>query len=282
MSSNHVRGGVHLAENNINNNVNDQGAQMSFDPTRKFVVKRTGKQIARMQNMIKRSAIAAAALLVLVALIYALAVMSLGGRGGDFTVKCDPGSRNMISLSEHSDMSDPTVILHGTQVKDMWNITESWLPEDIDGDFEGAHNGSGMTEDDPSYLAYTFYLKNVMDKEIKYDYYLRIVDAESPEDTDLGIEDAARIKIYRNGEPVVYGKNQPDSDKPLPEAESFEDNKARKIINVSDNGIEANAVDKYTVVIWLEGEDPECINEILGAYMKVDMVFNTQPDETEA
>ena len=30
-------------------------------------------------------------------------------------------------------------------------------------------------------------------------------------------------------------------------------------------------VDKVTVVIWLEGDDPECVNAILGGEMKMHM-----------
>jgi hypothetical protein len=30
-------------------------------------------------------------------------------------------------------------------------------------------------------------------------------------------------------------------------------------------------VDKYTVVIWLEGNDPECINDIIGGELKMQM-----------
>ncbi len=32
-------------------------------------------------------------------------------------------------------------------------------------------------------------------------------------------------------------------------------------------------VDKYTVVIWLEGEDPECVNDIMGGYVEFRMKF---------
>ena len=28
-------------------------------------------------------------------------------------------------------------------------------------------------------------------------------------------------------------------------------------------------IDKYTVVIWLEGEDPECVNDILGGTLEL-------------
>ena len=31
---------------------------------------------------------------------------------------------------------------------------------------------------------------------------------------------------------------------------------------------------KYTIVIWIEGNDPDCIDELIGGTMKVDMSFN--------
>jgi len=41
-------------------------------------------------------------------------------------------------------------------------------------------------------------------------------------------------------------------------------------------------VDKYTVVIWLEGEDPECVNDILGGELKMSMNFHVLDEEDEA
>lgn len=38
-------------------------------------------------------------------------------------------------------------------------------------------------------------------------------------------------------------------------------------------------VDKFTVVIWLEGEDPECVNEILGGYVEMNMKFRLADEE---
>ena len=31
--------------------------------------------------------------------------------------------------------------------------------------------------------------------------------------------------------------------------------------------------DKYTVVIWLEGNDPDCVDKIIGGTMKLGMNF---------
>ena len=34
-----------------------------------------------------------------------------------------------------------------------------------------------------------------------------------------------------------------------------------------------DARDKYTVVIWLEGNDPDCLDNIIGGTMKLSMKF---------
>ena len=36
---------------------------------------------------------------------------------------------------------------------------------------------------------------------------------------------------------------------------------------------QANEKDKYTVVIWLEGNDPDCLDNIIGGTMKLGMNF---------
>ena len=38
-------------------------------------------------------------------------------------------------------------------------------------------------------------------------------------------------------------------------------------------GFEPKAKDKYTVVIWLEGNDPDCIDELIGGTLKLSMDF---------
>ena len=36
---------------------------------------------------------------------------------------------------------------------------------------------------------------------------------------------------------------------------------------------EPKAKDKYTIVIWLEGNDPDCLDNIIGGTMKLGMKF---------
>lgn len=38
-------------------------------------------------------------------------------------------------------------------------------------------------------------------------------------------------------------------------------------------GIESGKYDKYTVVIWIEGEDPDCVDDIIGGWIETRMTF---------
>ena len=37
--------------------------------------------------------------------------------------------------------------------------------------------------------------------------------------------------------------------------------------------------DKYTVVIWIEGNDKECVDAIRGGHVRMNMIFSTIDDE---
>ena len=253
--------------------VTDSGDEVDFSPQRKFVVKRTGKQIARMQRSIKATTVAVIILILLVLLLYFLFYFidkgNRSGEGenidmGDFTVQIDPGDRSLISLSEHEDLSEPAVLLQGTSVDNMWHCTRSWIPEDVDANSKGGDASS----QDPSYLCYTFYVMNASKKEITYRYDLDFVEKQ------LDTDEAIRIMVYRNGDPAIYGKKSKDGT-PLEEGtKTFVSDIT--YIAATDLKMAENAVDKYTVVMWFEGEDPECVNEILTGKLKVEMNFYTE------
>lgn len=65
----------------------------------------------------------------------------------------------------------------------MDNITESWLPQDIDTSKAGAHNGD-------NYIAYTFYIANEGKEITNYWYQINILDVIK------NVDDAVRIKVY--------------------------------------------------------------------------------------
>ncbi|WP_410080920.1 hypothetical protein, partial [Ruminococcus sp.] len=141
---------------------------------------------------------------------------------------------------------------------DMTNISGEDLPDNID-KINGSHNGEG-------YIAYTFYLINSGKDTLSYDSEMTI------ENVTNGVDEAIRVELFVNGEKTVYGKTKSDgsgkeSDCDKEFASSTEVMKDRR------EKLGPGEKDKYTVVIWLEGNDPDCVDKIIGGTMKLGMNF---------
>ena len=91
--------------------------------------------------------------------------------------------------------------LSATPIKFMDNISYKWIPEDVDIEADGPHNGQ-------NYIAYSFYVENQGDEVLNYHYEV-IVD-----DVIKNVDEAIRIRIYRNGEDTTYAKRNFIDDKP--------------------------------------------------------------------
>ena len=137
----------------------------------------------------------------------------------------------------------------------MDNISGSWLPADLDS-VEGEHNGS-------NYLAYTFFVKNGGEETSDYRIVLNILSVIK------NVDEAVRVKMYFNGEETVYAKKNSTTNEPETNTQPFVSD--TQVMNYLRKGIEPNGVDRITVVIWLEGDDPDCIDNILGGEMKMEL-----------
>lgn len=194
----------------------------------------------------------------------ALAIFVLAGSlveaSSVFTVSFTPGdggpgsSGAQISLSETKDFADPKTALDAGGMENMTNISVRWLPDGLDRQ-DGSHNGD-------NYIAYTFYVKNVGNKpctlheEILLDSSLMNADA------------AIRIRVYRQGVSTTYAKLGANG---LPEVGTtpfFSDSVISSEV-VPD--FAPGTLMKYTLVIWLEGDDPECLDNIRGGNVKMSM-----------
>lgn len=252
--------------------------KLNNDPIESSIaVKRSGKQVAKLQQRIKTTKWVLLALLLFVIILYLLFIFfsrgGLGGEGsepdyGDFTVQMDEGQRNLISLSEDIEFKGATIRLQGSSLDDMWHCTRSWIPADIQDLSEGgAHHSS-----DPSYFAYTFYLKNCSTEEIQYTYDFELVDKYIAKELDA--LDALRVMFIVDGEKTVWANPSKDGT-PL-EANTEVFSTEPDLAEVKDNVIPADTVSKFTVVMWLEGDDPECINDIWSNTLKFQMNFEVQ------
>ena len=93
-------------------------------------------------------------------------------QGGRFTVNLDKNmsNRKNIYLSENGKLSGKSRELAADTIDYMDNISIKWLPEDIDKQGTGAHNGD-------NYIAYTFYVINAGKEMVHYWYEIDVDDS---------------------------------------------------------------------------------------------------------
>ncbi len=259
-----------------------EGASGSFipaldDPMGKYDVNTTAEQIYRRNKAIRILAIIVGILILLLALGYLIAcVINLGGR---FTVNLK-GNLYGIQLADNEKFNNPTLQLHGSPVEDMDNITKQWILnldgelgndpvyktfEDIDKVY-GDHNGT-------NYLAYTFAVRNGgtevrggEDATVDYSASLEIVSSYK------GADKAIRAAVFVNGKPTVYAAPRKGTENGK---EAFAADKTFLsediIMQQTFKNFKVGDVTRFTVVVWLEGEDPECVNDIMGGDVKLKM-----------
>ena len=268
-------------EASVNGTVASQGDKGPYIPaltmegqSKKYDVNTTAEKVRKRDWMIRIIALILLILLLIIGIGYCS--VSILNKAGRFTVSLIPNEYG-IQLSDSEDFASPTLNLSGDPVEEMNNITKEWLLNH-DGELAddpvydnyaaidkvwGSHNGK-------NYLAYTFGVRNASadpDDVVSYRAALTL-DSEYK-----GADEAVRVMVFRNGEETVYAKPRTDNG----ELESFaaDENFLEDDVVFEDvrSGFQVGETDRYTVVIWLEGEDPECVNEIMGGEAKFSMSF---------
>ena len=226
-----------------------------------FSVRVTAREVRRRNVLLKTFLIILLIVVLLLGVFYALSLFV--NRAGNFTVWIPDELAGVITLSDTPDFEVCSTVLEADVIPSMDNITKSWMPDNLD-EVDGCHNGN-------NYIAYTFYLKNAGIDEIEYLSQINIhaVTLES--------DHAVRVMVIKNGEETVYAKAQKGSNEPEPDTVPFL-SKTKVLENTTDH-FEPGEVDKYTVVIWLEGNDPECVDNIRGGVVKMSMNFQVLDSE---
>lgn len=195
-------------------------------------------------------------LIILVSIIYLF--LYIVYQGGRFTVNLDKNlsDRKNVFLSEDGKMSGKTRELAAGTIDYMDNISIKWLPQNIDTEATGAHNGD-------NYIAYTFFVINAGKETVHYWYEVDI------DDTIRKVDEAVRIMIVRNGNRIVYAKKSPITGKAEEGTKEFT-SKSIAVLEQRKN-FKPKEKDRFTIVVWIEGDDPECKNELLGGEIKMHM-----------
>lgn len=246
--------------------LNDKTTQ---NPTiRKYHVNADSKNIVGLKKRRRILRIVLGAVVAVLLIIFIISM--LVSKWGDLVIEIDRPLQNRgIVLSTDPEFKTKSVSLSAKQVQNVTNITYSWLPTDLDTSKDGEHNGK-------NYVAYTFYCKNEGDEKIDYDATLDITGVAKSAD------EACRVMVYKNGEPNIYAKGKMDKrDEAEEDATKFVDEKVVMTTNTKD--FKPGDVDKYTIVIWIEGNDKECVDEIRDGWVRMKMLFAVDTeDETKS
>ena len=258
-----------MAKKNKKDQAPGDEALQENDQMSRYGVKTESKKVKKREALIRILVIILVILLLFLSVMFACS--SYINKAGDFTVTMDKDAFNLgICLSETPDFAKPTRFLAGKKCEDLRECTLAWLPDDID-DIDGTHNCSNGQQ----FFAYTFYVKNAGKVDVGYKGQIVIESAA------LDVDEAMRVMVFHNGEPQIYAKPKKGTTNVLENNANNNGESQYKIdknfisnTKVMEKEIEffpVGEIDKYTVVVWLEGWDPECVDAILDGEVKMSM-----------
>ena len=222
----------------------------------KFEFKTTSNKIYKRDFRIRIIRLALLILLLFLILLYF--ILSVIYDAGNFTVILDENLSWEKGIVIYDKLSEKVVSrkLEAEGFDGMDNISINWLPTNLDTEAEGSHNGN-------NYIAYTFYVENEGKEAINYWYSILI------DDVILNVDEAIRVMVYLNGEQTVYAKLNGATE--LPEEGTTAFYSEDTVMLESRQDFTPGTIDRFTVVIFIEGEDPQCTNALLGGEMKMHM-----------
>lgn len=194
------------------------------------------------------------AMMLTVAILFVTAFMQ--EKMGNFTINLNRLElyRKGVSISDTGDFKDATARLTANTVQDATNMSIDDLPDNID-EIDGNHNGK-------NYMAYTYYVRNAGKEDLGYIAQITLDSCAK------GAEEAVRVAVWHNGERIVYAEPSTDG---IPEdgCTNFESDTV--VCTYEEPDFLVGNVDRYTIVIWMEGDDPECVDSIIGGSVEFSM-----------
>lgn len=184
-------------------------------------------------------------------------VMLISKKAGTLVIDLGKDARGRgIMLSETASGDNMRPILEAEPIHEAWNISGKSLPEDItEGD--GSKNGE-------YYLAYSFYIVNVGTETVNLTFQIKIQSTRS-------LDETIRVRIYYHNIGVkTYAKKASDGTKELDADEPFEDN--NDILDYVSS-LAPESMRKITIVLWVEGDDPDTTNDKIGGSVSLEAKF---------
>ena len=255
---------------------------------------RTGAKLSRILQVVKTGITLRRVLIFLLILLAATFLIAyITEEKGHFTINLTADMlRDGFQISETSDFKETNTRLFADEIANS-NATSIYEINRKVGDIDGSHNG-------PGYMAYTFYLKNAGTETTDYGYTVNILSET------LGTGKAAWFMFFEDGKQIIYARaledgtperlwgypNPPFQESAYyPESQYYKEDGKWGIVTTpfvdEETALQGYVKDfkpgdikKYTCVVWLEGDDPDCNNSILGGHVGFNVQFERiGPDE---
>ena len=219
-------------------------------------IKLTAEKVRKREQRLRMLKIILLIIVVLLSLLYV--VLKLIYEVGSFTVTLDAAHHieGALVIYENHKRKLCLETLKAEELEFMTNIAGEWIPRNIQDGPDGSHNGQ-------NYIAYTFYAENQGREVINYWRTIKI------DDVIKNADEAVRVKVIKDGVETTYAKLNKTTGQPEEGTTPFKDDGV--IMLEEEKNFRPGDVHKYTVVIWLEGNDPECVDNIIGGEVKMHM-----------
>lgn len=217
----------------------------------------TADKIKKRKKAFLKTKIVIGLLILIFLLIFA--ILGIVFNVNKFTITLDNKLQDEKGIILYSDINEKAHQrkLFAQALNDMDNITYEWIPKDVHTSSNGgSHNGD-------NYIAYTFYIENEGQVSVNY-WYSIIID-----DVIKRVDEAVRVIVFLNDEETVYAKINNETGEAEKDTEAFY--KDDVVVLKPRNDFKVGDIDKFTIVIYLEGEDPDCLNDIIGGEIKMHM-----------
>lgn len=207
-------------------------------------------------------------------LILAIIGLSIYGKNvGNFAIAITDETRFSLALSEDRGFTTPTSLLNARGLKNAVDTTYYYIPANIE-EGDAVKNDPGR-----KYMAYSFYLKNVSSIAIGYRAVIKLVDVKK------GVDDAIRVMVIKDGQKEIYAKpnrngeaethiNAENSNKILREYVTTKFISSTTVCEIAVPVFAAGEISKYTIVLWIEGWDEECVDNIKSGSIRFRMDFS--------
>ncbi|MCI9448863.1 MAG: hypothetical protein HFE30_01240 [Clostridiales bacterium] len=216
---------------------------------------------------------------------------------GHFTIHLSDGMfKEGFTLSDNVDFTNPTTQLFANPAQGVPCISINQLPTDID-EIDGEHNDQ--------YFAYTYYIRNEGENTVDFDWTLDLTSETQ------SVSEAVWVMLFCDGEMRFFAKQNRESGereaipsfgdngrgytnlpiKSLAEnSDQFEVVKQDgqitywrivpdkfesplRVTHGSQSEVNPMEVHKFTVVMWLEGDDIDTNDSVIGGHLGIEMNF---------